>query len=91
MRLAHETLMSGHLGTKKTLDRVVAEFFWPGICEDVARFCKSCDICQMTIQKGSVSKVPFGKLPLIDTPFKRIAVDIVARLSHVLRKETDIY
>ena len=40
MRLAHETLMSGHLGTKKTLDRVVAEFFWPGICGDVARFCK---------------------------------------------------
>ena len=27
MRLAHETLMSGHLGTKKTLDRAVAEFF----------------------------------------------------------------
>ena len=27
MRLAHETLMSGHLGTEKTLDRVVAEFF----------------------------------------------------------------
>ena len=48
MRLAHETLMSGHLGTKKTLDRVVAEFFWPGICGDVARFCKSCDICQRT-------------------------------------------
>ena len=77
MRLAHETLMSGHLGTKKTLDRVVAEFFWPGICGDVARFCKSCDICQRTIQKGRVSKVPLGKLPLIDTPFKRVAVDIV--------------
>ena len=27
MRLAHETLMSGHLGTKKTLDRVVLSFF----------------------------------------------------------------
>ena len=26
MRLAHETLMSGHLGTKTTLNRVVAEF-----------------------------------------------------------------
>ena len=77
MRLAHETLMSGHLGIKKTLDRVVAEFFWPGICGDVARFCKSCDICQRTIQKGRVSKVPLGKLPLIDTPFKRVAVDIV--------------
>ena len=28
MRLEHETLMSGHLGTKKkTLDRVLADFF----------------------------------------------------------------
>ena len=27
LRLAHETLMSGHLGIKKTLDRVVSEFF----------------------------------------------------------------
>ena len=27
MRLAHQTLVSGHLGTKKTLDRVVLEFF----------------------------------------------------------------
>ena len=77
LRLAHETLMSGHLGIKKTLDRVVSEFFWPGVCGDVARFCKSCDICQRTIQKDRVTKVPLGKMPLIDTPFKRVAVDIV--------------
>ena len=77
LRLAHETLLAGHLGIKKTLDRVVSEFFWPGVCGDVARFCKSCDICQRTIQKGRVTKVPLGKMPLIDTPFKRVAVDIV--------------
>ena len=27
LRLAHETLLTGHLGIKKTLDRVVSEFF----------------------------------------------------------------
>ena len=43
----------------------------------MSRFCKSCDICQRTIQKGRVTKVPLGKLPLIDTPFKRVAVDKV--------------
>ena len=43
--------MSGHLGIKKTMDRVLTEFFWPGACGDVSRFCKSCDICQRTIQK----------------------------------------
>ena len=72
LRLAHETLMSGHLGIKKTMDRVLTEFFWPGVCGDVSRFCKSCDICQRTNQK-----VPLRKLPLIDTPFKRVAVDRV--------------
>ena len=77
LRLAHETMLTEHLGIKKTLDRVVSEFFWPGVCGDVARFCKSCDICQRTIQKGRVTKVPLGKMPSIDTPFKRVAVDIV--------------
>ena len=38
LRLAHETLLAGHLGIKKTLDRVVSELFWPGVCGDVARF-----------------------------------------------------
>ena len=78
LRLAHETLLTEHLGIKKTLDRVVYEFFfWPGVCGNVARFCKSCDICQRTIQKGRATKIPLGKMPLIDTPFKHVAVDIV--------------
>ena len=58
MRLAHETLMSSHLGTRKILERVVAEFYWPRICGDEARFCKYCDICQRTNLKGWVSMVP---------------------------------
>ena len=77
MTLAHESLMAGHLGIGKTIDRVVAEFFWPGVCVGMTRFCKSCYICQRTVQKGRVAKVPLGQLPLIDTPFKRVAVDIV--------------
>ena len=78
--------MSGHLGIKKTMDRVLTEFLWPGVCGDVSRFCKSCDICQRTIQKGRVTKVPFGKLPLIDTPFKRVAVDKVGPIERIERK-----
>ena len=77
MTLAHESLMAGDLGIRKTIDRVMAEFFWPGVCGDKTHFCKSCDICQRTVQKGRVAKVPLGLLPLINTPFKRVAVDIV--------------
>ena len=77
MTLDHESLMAGHLGVRKTIYRVVAEFFWPCICGDMTRFSKSCDICQRTVQKGRVAKVPLARLPLINTPFKRVAVDIV--------------
>ena len=61
LRLAHKTLVTEHFGIKKTLDRVVSEFFWPGVCGDVARFCKSCNICQRTIREGRVTKVPWRK------------------------------
>lgn len=77
LALAHEAPMSGHLGISRTIDRVLAEFYWPGVQSDVRRFCQSCDICQRTTPKGRTTKVPLGKMPLINEPFKRVAVDLV--------------
>ena len=34
-------------------------------------------VCQKTVKKGNVKKVPSGSMPLIDSPFKRVAIDIV--------------
>ncbi|KAL3835979.1 hypothetical protein ACJMK2_021438 [Sinanodonta woodiana] len=77
LRLAHESSMAGNLGMKITTDRVLGEFYWPGVNGDVQRFCRSCDVCQKTVPKGRNTKVPLGKMPLIDSPFKFVAVDIV--------------
>ena len=68
---------SGHLGAKKTEVRILPNFFWPGLRQDFIRFCRSCDVCQRTVKRGSVKKVPLGSMPLIDTPFKRVAVDTI--------------
>ena len=43
--------------------------------------CRSCDVCQRTVKRGSVRKVPLGSMPLIDTPFKRVAVEIVGPIA----------
>lgn len=80
LQLAHEGLMGGHLGIKKTSDRILSSFYWPGIYGDVKRYCRSCDVCQRTIPQGKVTKVPLGEVPLIDAPFKKIAVDLVGPL-----------
>lgn len=77
LRVAHESILAGHLATKKTFDRIVMEFHWPGIYADVKRFVQSCDNCQRSAPKGRTSKVPVTEVPLIQEPFKRIAVDII--------------
>ena len=80
MSVNHESALSGHTGAKKTEIRILLNFFWPGLCQDVIRFCHSCYMCQRTVKRGRVKKVPLGSMPLIDTPFKRVAVDIVGSI-----------
>ena len=76
MSVNHESAFSGHLGAKKTEIRILANFFRTGLRRDVIRFCPSCDVCQRTVKKFNVKKVPLGSMPLIDMPFKRVAADI---------------
>ena len=80
MKLAHESILSGHLAVKRTIQKVLSEFFWPGIASDIKRFCQSCDICQRTIAKGRNIRAPLGSMPIIDTPFQRVATDLAGPL-----------
>ncbi|CAG2216072.1 unnamed protein product [Mytilus edulis] len=86
MKLAHESLMAGHMATRRTVYRVLSEFYWPGVESDVKRYCQSCDICQRTVPKGKQVRAPLGKTPIIDVPFRRVAVDIVGPLVPVTDK-----
>ena len=80
VEMAHEGIMSGHQGITKTRDRVLSQFWYPGITAEVVRFCKSCDICQRTVAKGRVTRVPLGQMPIIETPFERVAVDLIGEI-----------
>ena len=77
IQLAHDPPMGGHLGAKRTTERIWSEFYWPGMCADIRRYCQSCDLCQKFSPRGRVAKVPLGKMPLIGEPFERVAVDLV--------------
>ena len=86
MKLAHELIVGGHLGAKKTVDRITSNFHWPGVVGDVTRFYRSCDVCQKTAPKGRTYKVPLGEMPLMEEPFKQVAVDLVGPISPVSEK-----
>ena len=83
MRLAHDSILGAHLGTRKTVFRVLSEFYWPGVQVDT-RQC--CDICQRTTSKGKTVRVPLQKMPLIDEPFQRVAVDLVGPIQPATTK-----
>src|SRR6218665_2978246 len=80
MELAHSSILGGHLGIHKTQERILSQFFWPGCYSDIARYCRSCDICQRTVPKGRVQKVPLIKMPIIETVWKRCVVDLIGPL-----------
>ena len=57
MSVAHDTITGGHLEIKKTREKIISSFYWPGIYKDVARYCRSCDICQKTLRNEISSRV----------------------------------
>eukprot|EP00731_Ephydatia_muelleri_P014418 Em0008g138a len=79
LHMAHAIPMAGHVGRKKTTERVLQRFFWPGVSKDVAEYCKNCPSCQKASSKR-VAPAPLIPLPVIAEPFSRIALDIVGPL-----------
>ncbi len=53
----HCTPMAGHLGEAKTRERIMARFFWPGIHENVRRWCTACRECQL-VNPPATAKAP---------------------------------
>ncbi|KAK3740635.1 hypothetical protein RRG08_025454 [Elysia crispata] len=58
MSSAHDTTTGGHLGIKKTREKIMSDFYWSGIYKDVARYYRLCDICQTTLYNETSSRVP---------------------------------
>jgi hypothetical protein len=77
MTLAHDAPKAEHLASQHTADRILKRYYWPGMCGEIRRFCKSCAHCQKTMHKGCIPKVPLVQTPLIRTPFKQIGVATV--------------
>lgn len=78
--LGHDIPLAGHLGNNKTRDRIIQQFFWPGIFNDIAEYCRSCPDCQIGTSKGKVPITPLISIPPIDEPFERIALDFIGPL-----------
>ncbi|XP_072768318.1 uncharacterized protein [Nerophis lumbriciformis] len=77
--LAHTHQLGAHLGIQKTYDRIITRFYWPGVKRAIEDFCKGCPECQKNAPRPTYRN-PLVPLPIISTPFSRLAMDIVGPL-----------
>eukprot|EP00745_Piridium_sociabile_P042744 TRINITY_DN8657_c0_g1_i1.p1 TRINITY_DN8657_c0_g1~~TRINITY_DN8657_c0_g1_i1.p1 ORF type:complete len:1461 (-),score=280.53 TRINITY_DN8657_c0_g1_i1:179-4561(-) len=77
LRVGHDQPMAAHLGSRKTLERIRRDFYWPGVSQDVKKFCRSCPVCQKTVDKGRVPPVPLVRTPVEGQPFDKVGVDLI--------------
>ena len=77
---AHDGLAS-HMGVTKTYNRIRQHFFWPGLKRDVAGYCKSCHVCQVSGKPNqAIPTAPLQPIPAIGDPFEHVIIDCVGPL-----------
>ena len=77
MAEAHDAPMAGHLGHKRTYDRLARAFWWPTMKADARRYCRECTVC-LTIKPA---RGHMGLLQPLPVPFRKwshVAMDLVS-------------
>lgn len=68
--LAHDHVLSGHLGITKTYYRIRKKKFWPGLEWNVARYCRTCQTCQCSGKPNQViPNTPLTPIPIVHEQF----------------------
>ena len=80
MYLGHTLPWAGHLGRNKTYMRISARFYWPSMYSDIQNYCSTCPVCQQSCAVRKSDRALLHPLPVISTPFRRVAMDIVGPL-----------
>ncbi|MCH82581.1 hypothetical protein A2U01_0003391 [Trifolium medium] len=76
----HNSPLSGHMGVHKTYTRLLENFYWKGMREDVRHFISQCSICQTTKYE---TKKPAGllqPLPIPSVIWEDLSLDFITGL-----------
>jgi Integrase zinc binding domain len=82
LELYHDHLSAGHPGILKMLTMVLADYWWPGVCDFVTKYVQGCAVCQSTKSGTTHPKVPLMPITAKQAapPFTTIALDLITDL-----------
>ncbi|KAL0438746.1 UNVERIFIED_CONTAM: Retrovirus-related Pol polyprotein from transposon.6 [Sesamum latifolium] len=76
----HSSPLGGHSGSKATLARLAAGFYWPSMTKDVKSFVQSCTVCQQNKYSTQPPYDLLQPLPTSDGVWEEISVDFIMHL-----------
>jgi hypothetical protein len=79
MRLAHD-VVGAHLGIAKTLARIGAHYWWPGMRGDVEHWIMTCTECQRNKPHHNKSQGLYQALPIPRDRWDSISMDFIVSL-----------
>ena len=81
LHLAHDFELSGHLGIKKSLDRLNA-WFWPKKTDDVTLYVSQCVKCNQNNPPNAYTRMPLRTLPQTIRMGERVHLDLIGPYSN---------
>jgi len=83
MHQCHDSPVAGHLGTKKTAEKVLRRFWWHGATGQgplsIQHYCESCPTCQMAKHSNRKTRI-VNPHAIPSRPFEVVAIDFVTGL-----------
>ena len=79
LKAMHNSILSGHLGRRKTAEKLLQRFYWFQVRDSVKLWVAQCEICQCTKNPTKKAKAPLGKMTA-GAPLDRLCTDILGPL-----------
>src|SRR5579871_549532 len=76
----HDSMLTGHPGRDATLATLSRRFFWPGISQDVRKFCNNCDVCGRVTTWRDKRWGLLKPLPIPNRIWREISMDFIVGL-----------
>ena len=73
---AHGSWISGHEGMEKTAQRILRDYWFPGVFNETKFFVDNCPVCQKHAKKSTTSNTYLKPLKQTNQPFERVHMDL---------------
>jgi len=78
IRMVHDLPSGGHMGARKSYDRLRAIYYFPKMWRKVKRYVKCCRQCQVTAPRRAHERQPLQPIEIMRThPFDDLSIDVM--------------